>query len=76
MHNQEKSFGHFRAVWESTGRTHLVGLQAMAVTALRQGACATLVPAESCMQTRAPPVPTASSEPSWLQARQAMLSGT
>lgn len=53
-----------------------MGLQAMAVTALRQGACATLAPTESCMQTRAPAVPTASSEPSWLQARQAMPSGT
>ena len=53
-----------------------MGLQAMAVTALRQGACAILAPTESCMQTRAPAVPTASSEPSWLQARQAMPSGT
>ena len=35
----------------------------MAVTALRQGACASLAPDESCMLMLAPAEPTASSEP-------------
>ena len=45
------------------GPVHLRGLQAMAVTALRQGACANLPPAESWMLMQAPAEPTASSDP-------------